>query len=1120
MTQTWRPGMTCEGYTLVQSLGSGAFGEVWLAEDAAKQRVALKFLPIRRDEKIHAQFFKQEFALLSELRHAHLARVFDFGVTPKGDYYFFTEEVCPGENFLKATEGKSIPFFEVCLVQLLAALDYIHAMGIVHFDIKAENILIEEREGRPHVKVLDFGVAAKLKNLPEFVGGTLTYMAPELFQRSRYLNHRVDLYSLGVLCLKALTGRLPFATDNPKAVMRWHVEGTIPESLWEGRSVPKHLREITEKLLKKRPEDRFSSARVAINFLNQTTGHRYRNEEHALQPQVPAEGPLVGRDELLAALKKTIEEFGVFHLSGEQGIGKSRLLSEVRRWLEWKEIRFFQIRHEPRASLWNDLCRWLGRRDPYPDEPDERTRARRHVDLIFEEAKKRPLGLLMDDGQRADGETRLFLSELVSKLQERRAAGRPVPCFAVFATEEEGGMPRLGLEEVSQYCERVLGKLDGLDRLSQLLFSYSGGLPLLMVEGLRFIAPHFLKGEPLEDLLPPAGLAALYDKKVDALSPEEKELVFVLALLNRPARADELSRILGKPLEDLPKLMAQSQRAGLLGARHAPNLLIHNGNIQLSSQALGLDLIRRLDEVHKADLHRRIATGLDGLDGSPPVELGSHWAQAPEKEAKEKGRHYFRLAAAHLKEMGHLSRAAKYLDQAISLSEKGSPEWAAMVEEEARLKIATGDFNGAASSLDDLERTAPRTAALEELQGLLAFKKRDWPSAKTHYEEALRHFPQNDPVPRIGIENALANIALQSGRYEEAARLFQGTLETEKRLDTDTRSKIAGNNLGLALCRLGRFDEAVLFYEDRLRERGREPREEVMIRNALGYVFIQASRFAEAIACLEQARRLTENHGGLHVLFSVLGNLVTAYFKEARYVENLHILKETVSWQERLGSERDIAYTLLRQGSTHLVLGMEEAAQDCFERGLSKIRDTDPVLACWFRLMEAYREREYGDREKTKVLLHQILAEKDLPDRSHLAWAALTLADILHDEGKADEARSWIERIPEDFKDDEFGVRRDLLAAKMSDQEPETLFPSLEERCRANHFLELLWEVHHAWGRALLRSGDRAQALAQLEKGAAVLRRISEGLPEEYRDRYLHFKERVALFRDLETLQN
>lgn len=1108
--------MTFEAYTLLQPLGSGAFGEVWLAEDATKQRVALKISPVRKDEKFHAVLFKQEFALLSELKHAHLARVFDFGVSPQGDYYYFTEEICPGENFLKAVAEREVSFLEICLVQLLSVLDYIHAMGIIHFDIKAENILVEEKNGRPNVKLLDFGIAARLKSLSDFIGGTISYMAPELIQHRTPLDHRVDLYSLGMLLLRGLTGRLPFSSDNMKEVMRWHVFGQIPKTIWEGRKVPRHLKELTEKLLEKERGDRFSSARIAINFINRTTGHRYRQEEAALQPQVPLEGPLVGREDLLESLKKRIEDSlskkgasqtsPIVILTGERGIGKSRILAEVKHWLEWKEIRFFQTCSGLRTSFWNDFCRWSGRREQPFDESDETSRARRQVDLVLEEAKKKPLGLLMDDRDRSDRETMLFWSELASRMKRERSR---IPFFALVTAEEEEGTPlsRLSAEEVSQYCERILGKLDHLDQLSEPLFSYSGGLPLLMVEGLRYIAPLFLKGESIEGRFPPLGLESLYENRIEGLPPVEKEILLLLALLSRPVLPLELAHILDRPIDDLPKLLANIQRSGLGVTAYGMS------TYQLSSRALGYDLIQRMENSQKTSLHLKIAKGLEGLEGTSPAELGVHWARANDKE---KGRRYLRLAASNLKEKGQLADAAKYLAEAIPLTESVSRDWTEMMEEMVRLRTATGDFAGAESSLRHLEETTLSPSNLSSLKGLLAFKKRDFDAAEAEYRKALQQLPQDDLHSRIEIENALASIDLQSGRWDEAAQRFEKSLELEKQLPDDARQKVVGNHLGLALSRLGRFPEAIRFYEERLKDRNHDPKEEVSLQNALGYVFLQASRFAEAIAALEKARKQVQDHGSLHALFSILGNLVTAYFKETRYVESLEVLKETLSWQERFGSERDTAYTLLRQGSAYLILGMEEAAQDCFERGLSKIRDSDPVLVCWFRLMEAYREREYGDRRKAKEILKEILAEKDLPDQSHLAWASLALADILFDEETPEESRLQLDRIPKDFQDEEFAVRRDLLAAKISGDPG--LFPSLEERCLQHHFLELLWEVYHAWGRALLKAEDRSQARDRMEKGTTVLRQIAAGLPEEYRDRYLHYKERCALLKDLVSL--
>ncbi|MDO8519966.1 MAG: serine/threonine-protein kinase, partial [Deltaproteobacteria bacterium] len=177
-----------DGFKIIKPLGQGAFGEVLLAEDAKKRPVALKFLkieagPQRGEQEKFIDRFKQEFALLAELRHRNLARVFDFGFDPAGKRYFFTQEFCAGKNFLETLDGKPLASFEEALVQILSALDYIHSLGVVHFDIKAENVIVGEENGKPEVKLLDFGIAARIQAMPANFGGTPRYMAPEVLAR-------------------------------------------------------------------------------------------------------------------------------------------------------------------------------------------------------------------------------------------------------------------------------------------------------------------------------------------------------------------------------------------------------------------------------------------------------------------------------------------------------------------------------------------------------------------------------------------------------------------------------------------------------------------------------------------------------------------------------------------------------------------------------------------------------------------------------------------------------------------------------------------------------------------------------------------------------------------------
>jgi serine/threonine protein kinase len=111
-------------------------------------------------------------------------------------------------EFIEAAEGKPFAYVEEMLVQCLSALDYVHSQGIVHFDIKSENILVSEEEGHPHIKILDFGVASKLKELPEGVIGTPSYMAPEQLA-GKGATVRSDIYSLGLVLYEIYTGKKP-----------------------------------------------------------------------------------------------------------------------------------------------------------------------------------------------------------------------------------------------------------------------------------------------------------------------------------------------------------------------------------------------------------------------------------------------------------------------------------------------------------------------------------------------------------------------------------------------------------------------------------------------------------------------------------------------------------------------------------------------------------------------------------------------------------------------------------------------------------------------------------------------------------------------------------------------
>ncbi|MCU0867480.1 MAG: serine/threonine-protein kinase [Planctomycetes bacterium] len=212
-------------YKLLESLGEGGFGTVWMAEQRApvQRRVALKVLKAGMDSAQVLARFEQERQALALMQHPNIAQVYDAGTTPRGRPFFVMELVkgIPITDYA-ARERLSLSQRLELFVQVCRAVQHAHQKGVVHRDIKPRNVLVATVDGRPMAKVIDFGIAkatsGRLTERTLFTEhramiGTFEYMSPEQAEGLLDVDTRADVYSLGALLYELLTGSTPFAVD-------------------------------------------------------------------------------------------------------------------------------------------------------------------------------------------------------------------------------------------------------------------------------------------------------------------------------------------------------------------------------------------------------------------------------------------------------------------------------------------------------------------------------------------------------------------------------------------------------------------------------------------------------------------------------------------------------------------------------------------------------------------------------------------------------------------------------------------------------------------------------------------------------------------------------------------
>jgi serine/threonine protein kinase len=279
-TRRLNKGQQLGSYVILDALGAGGMGEVYLAKDTRLDRtVALKVLSqdIASDQR-RMQRFRQEAKIASSLNQPNILTIFEFGEVE--GLTFLATEFIDGDTLRSHLHRKRLKIGEILdiAIQVLAALDAAHEAHIIHRDVKPENVMIRRRDNV--VKVLDFGLAkataerksstftaqeseaaTEFKTAPHVLMGTINYMSPEQAQ-AHAVDVRSDIWSTGVMIYEMVSGLMPFkgATVSHTVVQILEKE-PVPLTQFAQRKAPEELQRIVAKALAKNPDERYQTAK-------------------------------------------------------------------------------------------------------------------------------------------------------------------------------------------------------------------------------------------------------------------------------------------------------------------------------------------------------------------------------------------------------------------------------------------------------------------------------------------------------------------------------------------------------------------------------------------------------------------------------------------------------------------------------------------------------------------------------------------------------------------------------------------------------------------------------------------------------------------------------------------
>ena len=812
-------------------------GEVYRVLDLERgQDCALKILNAMVDQKAVHRRFHREFQVLNRFQHPRLVRTFAWGFAE--DRPYFTMEYLPGKTLEKIIVDHALlgqfrtSYFFVLMQQIVEGLAYIHAQGAVHRDLKPSNIMVLETEEGIETTILDLGLA-KFRHLHSVsitqtgaTLGTAEYMSPEQ-GKGLWVDHRSDLYSLGVILYEMFLGAPPFSGQNPVSVIMKHIRESPPPMV----EAPAQTQQIVLKLLAKEPVDRYQSAEEVVQALNGVASSSFvlSDDEQRDVPLKVMRPQFVGRESEMKTLRAMLRdvqagEQRVVLISGEAGVGKSRVVEEL---LGDALIHDFLCLkgagREEGGQIYGALIDAFQRvkttdlvgRVPDSLETDKFSVMERWLQLLKTLRQKQPIVLCLEDIQWLDELTLEFLQYvlrdpepcplllcLTCQGSNRESIPKEIENFIhgnEFSEAIRIQLKNLPREEVGYLAASMFGERSIPPDALQPLFRETGGQPLFVVEAVRTLVNADVVrqnmygdwewGEFPDTLLSDDISEVLY-RRITALSAVQRQVMEYACVFLNDFSFELLAAIwLGDELE----------LVDVLDSLIAEGLLITYGDEERYRFSQGLyrrAIYDRMQDVRRRLLHREIGCALEKMEDAEELteELADHFAAAGEQDKAVK---YMRLSGKKALKK-HAYRQALRRFEAVQQADDAFESHADEIDflcDYADVLRYCGQYNRALELLDEAKALLPddrndlKARILENIGGVHSVLQHGR-IAEEYMLKALRLYRELDDLGgEIQALSSLAYLCDVSGRHEEAIEYMRREIE-KRRMLTDPQNEV------------------------------------------------------------------------------------------------------------------------------------------------------------------------------------------------------------------------------------------------------------------------------------------------------------------------------------------